>query len=358
MRKNLVFVMLTALTLSSCIKEDYFGFSPFGNIKSIEVNNQASQATINSNEKRIEIEFPGGVDLTNLTIQRLTLSSFATSDRNIGDQINLSDSALINITAEDGTVTQWVVRSFVASANPQLSNSDFQLWYQTSQGYYEPGENAENTIWGTGNPGTQILGLYATVPIEREEGNYAPRIETLYNGDLAAAFGTPISAGTIYTGFFDPDNLDLNDPQAAIDFGTPFAGRPLRYNLKYSYIPGPENKDRDGDPLSYGDAADIYCLLEVRSGNTVRRLATAWYREENSIEDLSDLTVDFLYGELPPGTPEYMIPENGLYVPEDSASFIFPTHLTFVASSSFDGANFAGAVGSLLVIDDLELIYD
>jgi hypothetical protein len=29
-----------------------------------------------------------------------------------------------------------------------------------------------------------------------------------------------------------------------------------------------------------------------------------------------------------------------------------------VASSSFDGNNFGGAVGSLLIIDDLELIYE
>ena len=41
-----------------------------------------------------------------------------------------------------------------------------------------------------------------------------------------------------------------------------------------------------------------------------------------------------------------MQPENRLFVASDEVEFILPTHITFVASSSFDGANFAGAVGS------------
>jgi len=45
------------------------------------------------------------------------------------------------------------------------------------------------------------------------------------------------------------------------------------------------------------------------------------------------------------------------FVSADSASFVLPTHITLVASSSFDGANFAGAIGSVLIIDDVEMIY-
>ena len=52
-----------------------------------------------------------------------------------------------------------------------------------------------------------------------------------------------------------------------------------------------------------------------------------------------------------------MKPANNTYVSSDSAEFVLPTHLTFVASSSFDGANFAGAIGSTLILDDVELVY-
>ena len=46
------------------------------------------------------------------------------------------------------------------------------------------------------------------------------------------------------------------------------------------------------------------------------------------------------------------------FVSTDSASFVLPNHITFVASSSFDGANFAGAIGSVLIIDDIEMVYE
>jgi len=357
--KTILFILLILVSFFACIKEDFFGYSSFGEIKSIEVSNQASQAVINSTTKSVSIEIPGGVDLKNIKIQKLTLSSFATSNLNIGDSINLVDSAIMMVTAEDRvSTTTWTIKAAVASNTPQIPNSDFNTWYQTSEGYYEPGESAETTVWGTGNPGTKLLGLFATTPLEMEDGNLAAKMETLYNGDLAAGFGTPISAATIYTGKFDPDKISITDPQAAIDFGTPFAGRPNSFKLKYTYKPGLENKDKQGNRLSYSDASDIYLLLEVRNSSTSKRLATAWFRSEETVEDISQIQVSLTYGELPAGAPDYAKPPDGQYVRADSAAFILPTHLTFVATSSFDGANFAGAVGSLLIIDDLELIYD
>lgn len=357
--KNIIFYILVIVGIVACVEEDFFGLSSYGEIKSIEVSNQASQAVINSTTKNVSIEIPGGVDLSDIKIKKLTLSSFANSDLAVGDSINLTDSTIMQVMAEDGiTITLWTLKASVASATPQLPNSDFNTWYKTSDGYYEPGENAESTIWGTGNQGTKLLGLFATTPLEIEDGNLATKMETLYNGDLAANFGTPISAATIYTGKFDPDKISITDPQAAIDFGTPFAGRPNSFKLKYTYKPGLENKDKSGDPLSYSDACDIYLLLEVRNSSSSKRLATAWFRSEDTIEDITQLQIPLTYGELPADAPDYTKPPDGQYVRADSAEFILPTHLTFVTTSSFDGAKFAGAVGSLLIIDNLELIYE
>ncbi len=357
MKKILLFLSYIIL-FTQCVDEGFFGFSSFGEIKAIEVSNQASQAVINSQEKEVSVEIPAGVDLTNITIRSLTISSFAISDKNAGDSIDLTQVVPVNITAEDGTITNWTIEAFVAASNPQLPDSDFNVWYQTADGYYEPGESAATTIWGTGNPGTKLLGLYATTPLEIEQDNLAVRMETLFNGNLPASFGAPISAGSIFTGKFNSENIDFSDPSAAIEFGTPFAGRPGSFKIKYSYVPGPENKDKDGNLLSYGDACTIYILLEVRNGSDSRRLATAWFNSDDSVESLTDLQVNFTYGELPPDTPDYAKPPDGKYIGSDSASFILPTHLTFVGSSSFDGNSFAGAVGSLLIVDDLELVYE
>ncbi len=356
--KRIFYLLLINAFLTGCIEEDFFGLSSFGEIKSMEVSNQASQAVIDTEGKIVTIEIPGGVDLTEITIKTLTLSSFATSDKKVGDVLNLTDPAEIHVTAEDGKLTVWSIKAEVAALNPQLANSNFNAWHKTSDGYYEPGEDPATTIWGTGNPGTKILGLFPTTPLEITDDDLAARMETLFNGNIPAGFGTPISAGSIFTGKFNPDDIDLSNPQAAIDFGTPFAGRPVSFKINYSYQPGAENKDKQGNPLPYGDACDIYILLEVRDVSGIRRLATAWFRSDELVEEAVTEQVVFAYGELPPDAPDYARPPDGNYVRADSANFILPTHLTFVASSSFDGNSFAGAVGSVLIIDDLELIYE
>jgi hypothetical protein len=168
----------------------------------------------------------------------------------------------------------------------------------------------------------------------------------------------PISAGSLFTGYFNPDNLDPTDPEAAIEFGTPFIGRPSKLRFKYQYQPGEENKDRNGDELNYPDMLDIYALLEIRLNGVTERLATAWFRSSDAVEDLTSMEIPFTFGELDNTFPEYMKPPDNAYVSTDSAAFALPTRITFVASSSFDGANFAGAVGSVLIVDDIEMVYD
>jgi len=356
MKKNFsIFIII--LIFSSCIEEDFFGFSSEGNIREIEVSNQANQASIDREKKRVEIEMPIGIDLSNITVNKLSLSSFAESDVKVGDVINFNDSVQFNITAEDGSVTSWYIVPLLASATPQLPNSNFDLWYESQEGYFEPGENASSTIWGTGNPGTQLLGLYATTPIEISPGNFAARLETLDNGRFAGSLGFPISSATIYTGKFVQDNLDPTDPEAAIDFGTTFSGRPKSMKIKYQYSPGDVNKDKEGNVLPETDQCDIYCLLEVRTGDKVQRLATVWFRSSETVDELSELLLDFNYGPLPDEFPDYAKPDNGQYVSVDSAQFILPSHIVFVAASSYNGANFGGAIGSTLLVDDLEFIY-
>lgn len=199
----------------------------------------------------------------------MEVSSFAQANKQNGDILNLENDDSIEITAEDGSIYNWTIRAFVASAIPQFANGNFNLWYKTSTDYYEPGESASNTIWGTGNQGTQILNKLATIPEDLGVDNLAAKMITLDNGKLAATFGTPISAGSVFTGVFNPDKIDPANPQAAIEFGTPFAGRPEQIRLKYSYEPGEVNKDKKGKELDYSDACDIYAILEFRQGGKI-----------------------------------------------------------------------------------------
>lgn len=355
--KHIALVIITFISFTSCIKEDHFGESSYANIKKITVSNQSGSAVINTDEATVTVEIPGGVDLTTITVQSLELSSFTISSISVGDIIDIQDPFSVTLVSENGTTRIWTIEAFVASATPQLDNYNLNLWYETATGYYEPGESANNTIWATGNRGTQLLNRLATIPKDLGNGNLAAQMETLDNGPLGTIFGAPISAGSLFTGVFNPEDIDPTNPAAATEFGTPFAGRPSAIQFKYSYAPGAINKDQAGNVLNYSDAADIYALLEVRLNGVVERLATAWFRSDDVQDGLVTIEIPFTYGELDGSFPDYTLPENGLFVTADQVDFILPTHITFVASSSFDGANFAGAVGSLLVVDDVELIY-
>ncbi|MBS2210761.1 PCMD domain-containing protein [Carboxylicivirga mesophila] len=353
-----LYLILFTLTLTCCVREDYFGLSPYGNIKHIVVSNQSGNAKISTDSLLVTIEIPGGVELSNITIQSFEISSFASSDKTVGDILNLYEEAQINVTSEDGTIYGWRIRAFVASTTPQLDNGNLNLWYKTASQYYEPGLDAKSTIWGTGNRGTQILNKLATIPNDLGNDNLAAKMITLDNGTLAGTFGAPISAGSLFTGVFNPDKIDPANPQAAIEFGTPFTGRPDKLRFTFSYNPGEENKDKKGNILDYGDACDIYALLEIRQGGKIQRLATAWFRSDEMHDDFSPLEIPFVYGDLDNSYPGFMMPVEHGFVSQDSATFVLPTHITFVASSSFDGANFAGAIGSELIIDDIEMVYE
>ena len=355
---KLLFLFVSFLTLTSCIEEDHFGESDSANIKKIMVSNQSGPAIINANEATVIVEIPGGVDLSEIVIQSLELSSFATSSIQPGDIVDLNQDVSITLTSENGTSRVWTLTAFVASSTPQLDNGNLNQWYQTATEYYEPGQSAASTIWGTGNRGTQLLNKLATYPKDLGNGNLAAQMETLSNGPLGSIFGTPISAGSLFTGYFNPDNIDPANPEAAVEFGTPFAGRPSKIRLKYSYEAGAVNKSKTGEVLNYSDAADIYALLEVRLNGVEKRLATAWFRTENDQVGLMTIEIPFTYGTLDSSFPEYTNPANGLFVENDQVDYILPTHITFVATSSFDGAKFNGAVGSKLVVDDIELIYE
>lgn len=358
LRKYILLLLVTPVFFTSCIKEDHFGESEYANIKKIEVSNQSGSAVIDNENAGVIVEIPGGVDLSQITIQALELSSFAVSDLGVGDTIDLNEDFTVNITSENGTARLWTIKAFVSSVTPQLDNYELNLWYETDTGYFEPGESADNTIWATGNRGTQLLNRLATVPKDLGNGNLAAQMETLDNGPLGTIFGAPISAGSIFTGYFDPNNIDPTDPEAATEFGTPFAGRPESVKFKYSYEPGQVNKDKQGNVLDYSDACDIYVLLEVRIDDNVQRLATAWFRSDDLQTDLTTTEMHFTYGPLDASFPDYMKPENNEYVDAESAIYMLPTHISVVASSSYDGANFAGAIGSLLVLDDVEMVYE
>lgn len=347
-----VFVM--AMGLMGCIREDYFGYSDNGDILAIEFANQSGQSQIFKANDSVYIEVANGTDLTRLMLNRLSLSPFANAAYDPGDVLDFSKGAVtLSVTAESGLVSTWKISVYELGSQPQIDNSDFNVWHQQGS-YMDPGVDDSSSAWGTSNPGAIFAGLDPNVQqLQVGDGNHAAKLTTRYTL-IGSWVNKPIAAGSLFTGNFREGDINFDDPEASIDFGIPFTGMPRAFQVEYQYTPGPDNTDSHGNSLDYPDQGDMYLLLERREDDTVKRVATAWFRIAEGNGSMETVTVDLVYGELPFGAPEYMLPAPGEEFARDGET---PTHVTVVFSSSANGNIFEGAENSVLVVDDFELIY-
>lgn len=353
---RLLFLSLALLFTVGCIDDQFWGASPYNLVQSITVEGQSGNASIENNS--ITITVSQTLDPAEIVLLTLEHSQFSISSISAGDTLNCVLPYNFTVTAENGDVRTYDLIIERSTGEEQIDNNSFEEWFEMLGGilgnkpYFQPGESAATTIWATANEGVTTLNVddTNTTRIDRPDGSHAAKLKTIEAPALVR-----LAAATIFTGTFDKDAALNNptDPRAAVDFGTPFTSRPKAVKFEYRYTPGPENRDGEGTLLDYSDQADIYLLLEVRSGDDVSRLATAWLRDSTSLTEWKDTTITLHYGELPAESPLWQVPENGQYASPSAT----PSHLSFVASSSCKGDFFEGAIGSELSLDNIELIY-
>lgn len=247
------------------------------------------------------------------------------------------------ITSEDGINTFEFVFTI---RDRQIPNSGFENWFQeigmNSQSFQQPGKYKETTVWATANMGTSIYSIYGTSPFTGAN-NTVVKIETVETVAL------PLVAGALYVGKFDLDGAIANptNPVAAAKLGIPFFERPKAVKFNYSYKAGEQMIQAVlKDPGNLFGGFDIYNLegkdkfgieiaLEKREGENISVIAKTNFQSDQDVEELTEITfpLDYLSNEA-------------------------PTHFYISFSPSFDGGSFKGAVGSTLIIDDVEIIYD
>lgn len=352
MKKQLLYIgsIFLFVLQQACIPDDKFGFSDFKEIKTFEIPGQAGATTINKVDRTIAVPFAEDAAVTALAPSIIELSNMASVEPRVGQIQDFSMPVIYTVTAEDGSQAFWEVSAIRAEPRPQLTNTDFDLWYDAG-GYLQPGESAGNTIWDTANKALSLVGRFNTSPEDLGGGDLAARMVS-----QKAPLLVRMAAATLYTGTFTDGFPSATDPRSNIDFGTPFAGRPRAFRVDYRYLPGAEYLDADGNPLPGGDQADIYVLLEKRDGDQVARIGTGWHRSGEVAEEWTTLEIDIKYGQLTASDPEFEYANirdgEAWGNPEDR-----PTHITVVFSSSALGDFFIGAVGSELWVNDFELVY-
>ncbi|MGL6268141.1 MAG: PCMD domain-containing protein [Chitinophagaceae bacterium] len=334
----------------SCVKKDYFGKSGFNEIRYFTMPLQAGNTQIIQDSLLIRVMVSPTADLTKLFADSIGLSSYATVSPVAGVIQDFSKPVIYTVTAEDGTNAAYSVIVTRESSTPQLENGSLDDWYTPpGKNYQEPGLN-DATIWATGNAGVVTLGAANVKPVTVSGTDLAAEMVTKDLGALAQLVGQRMAAGTIFTGKFE---LDIANPLNSTKFGIPFTGRPVSFTFSYTYAPGSPYRNGQGQILTKNDSCDIYLLLENRDNNQVKRIATGWFRNTDKVDTYKEITIPLTYGKIPPGSPVYMYPVNGIFGTGSEPV----THISFVAASSAYGAFFEGGVNTRLVVNNVRLNY-
>ncbi len=196
-----------------------------------------------------------------------------------------------------------------SQAQTQIPEGGFDNWTASPQNsFYEPSGG-----WWTSLNALVNLGAPVTVSntTDVHSGAYAAKLET-------KKWGTFLLAGLLASGSF-------NMKAPYIKQGKPFTDKPSKFKGWYKYI------------SVSGDSAGIVAMLTKFNTGTGKQdtIAKAIEVVKNTVSQYTQFEIDFDY----------------------KITGINPDTIIFVFTSSGDGGNFKGQVGSTLFIDDISLEY-
>ncbi len=228
--------------------------------------------------------------------------------------------------------------------------------------------------WATANAGFAMSGVgktpntFPTYQGTTETGRKCAVLQTLSTGSFGERMKKPIAAGNLYTGTFKTATA-ITNPLGATHFGEgrTFYRYPIYFRGTYKYTAGPTFGEMGADgklvPVpGKQDECNIYAVLfrndvkdangkvvgyldgnNVLSADNPAIVATAEISAEQRLTTNGWITF---------GVPFILRPGKDID-PKDLADGKY--NLTIVASSSREGDFFNGAIGSTLMISQLEL---
>lgn len=217
-------------------------------------------------------------------------------------------------------------------------------------------------IWASGNGGYAFTGMakspedYPTRSAAESDGNAYARLETKATGSFGEAVNMRIAAGNLFIGEFREQSAMLY-PRRATRFGLQILqGEPRTLQGRYKYTAGPDFTDETGKICpEMHDTCDIYAVVyEVDPRNFVPL---------NGDDVLSSDRIALMARIDNPGEPQewkhfaepFKAMNGKTFDPQrlDDNGYA----IAIVLTSSRQGAYFRGSVGSVLLVDDIEVTY-
>ncbi len=232
---------------------------------------------------------------------------------------------------------------FTTAGAGTIHNLSFDSWYLDGKAWMP---NASGySVWDTANPGTSGLGYVPTTPEESTvvKGK-AARLET----QLANVMGIKkLAAGNIYTGNF----VKVAGVGAELKWGVPFTTRPLALRGYWKYAP--KTIDRAEKPYTDMKGQTDFGQVQI--------FLTDW-SEQFLISTSNKQFVDFNSSAIIARGEIHTNETHGGYVkftiPLVYRDNRIPKYAVISAAASMYGDYFTGGVGSVLLLDEFELVYD
>lgn len=279
---------------------------------------------------------------------------------------------------------------FITETETPLPNGNFNDWWRQEDKNDSPwyaiasgeatsfdSEKMLFSFWDSGNGGTVMMNKNPTSPEETDvhtQGGKSAKLQSQFVGLLGVG---KFAAGNIYTGHFCSANT--NTYQAKINFGQPFTSRPIQLKGWFKYnrgtdvnYPKGENEYKTLLQQAGGDLCGIYIALTDNEGFDFEGHRYAYeingdlsgddpdnFKYKSAIDFSENNKHIIAYGtisdEEAKGSGSWQEFTIDLKYRDLTRK---PKYIIVVASASKYGDYFTGSTGSLMYVDDFELIYD
>lgn len=261
---------------------------------------------------------------------------------------------VLSILAEDGaSIAYWTIEFVYA---PQLENRGFESL----------------NSWGSANV-TSPIKLEGTKTVRRDtENGNAVEVTTLKQNALV--FGNLVAAATVYKGSFKMSFslIGIDNPRIMTRFGIPYriTTLPISFSIDAKYLVGTQLKQA----VKSGSKYEIKDAEGIDKGQVWMEMLNYTMNDGDMAKVPNSYSGEGKNGLGEPAEGVSVVSRANLIIEGDDSSFKNwknnnivnfedkdtkreVTHVAFVATSSFGGDKYLGAIGSVLTTDNIVLLY-
>ena len=255
---------------------------------------------------------------------------------------------------EPGTDYQYTIQisgsddyssTFTTTPATPLTDGSFDNWHQVDK-LWNPWASGSESFWDTGNKGAVTISDSNSIPTE-ESCNGSGKAASLESKYLVLKF----AAGNIFTGSY----VKTVGTNGVLSFGREFSSFPSKLRINYKYTSATIDKVGE-DALSYLKGRSDSCHIYIALTDWDQPLEIRTRPSERQLFDKNDSHV-IAYAEYISGQSDAQYQQKDLVL-DYRYSDRTPKYIVVVASASKYGDYFTGGVGSKLLIDNFELIYE